>query len=138
MDTLNFPYLSRLMNDLVRHNPSWPPVPTKLPLDIPKFEGKTNEDPGDHVTMFHIWCSSNSLNDDSIHLRLFQCTLIGVAMKWYIELQGGAYRNFNQMVFVFLNQFQLLVRYDADIEILSTLCQDKATHISDHIQEWRR
>jgi hypothetical protein len=28
------------------------PVPTKLPSDIPKFEGKTGEDPGDHVTTF--------------------------------------------------------------------------------------
>jgi hypothetical protein len=36
----NFPYLSRLMNDPVHHDPSWPPVPTKLPSDIPKFEGR--------------------------------------------------------------------------------------------------
>jgi hypothetical protein len=114
------------------------PVPTKLPSDILKFEGKTSEDPGDHVTTFHLWCSSNSLNDDSICLRLFQCTLIGVAVKWYIELPGGTYKNFNQMVLVFLNHFQLSVRYDVHIELFSALHQDKATHISDHIQEWHR
>jgi hypothetical protein len=57
--------LSKLMNDPVRHDPSWPPIPTKLPSDIPKFEGNTGEDPGDHMTTFHLWCSSNSLNDDS-------------------------------------------------------------------------
>jgi hypothetical protein len=119
--TLNFPYFSRLMNDPVHHDPSWPPIPTKLPSDILKFEGKTGEDPGDHVTTFHLWCSSNSLNDDSIHLRLFQCTLMGVAVKWYIELPGGTYKNFNQMVLVFLNHFQLSVRYDVDIELLSAL-----------------
>jgi hypothetical protein len=62
----------------------------------------------------------------------------GVAVKWYIELPGGTYINFNQMVLVFLNHFQLLVRYDVDIELLSAFHQDKATHISDHIQEWHR
>jgi hypothetical protein len=68
---LNLPDLSKLMNDPVIHDPTWPPVPTKLPSDIPKFEGKNGEDPGDHVTTFHLWCSSNSLNHDSIRLRLF-------------------------------------------------------------------
>jgi len=48
------------------------------------------EDPGDHTT-FHFWCSSNSLNDDSIRLRLFQHTLIGVAEKWYTELPRLTY-----------------------------------------------
>jgi hypothetical protein len=37
---LNLPDLSKLMNDPVSHDPTWPPVPTKLPSDIPKFEGK--------------------------------------------------------------------------------------------------
>jgi hypothetical protein len=39
---------------------------------------------------------------------------------------------------VFLNHFQLPIRYDAGLELLSTLHQDTTTHISDHIQEWRR
>jgi hypothetical protein len=111
--------LSRLMNELLRHDPSWSPFPTKLPSDILKFKGKTSEDPGNYVTNFHLWFSSNYLNDDSIHLRHFQCTLIGVVVKWYIELQGGTCQNFNQMVFVFLNPFQLLVHYDVGIEIFS-------------------
>ena len=38
----------------------------------------------------------------------------------------------------FLNHFQLPVRYDVGNELLSTFQQDKATHISDHIQEWCR
>jgi hypothetical protein len=69
------------MKDPVRHDPSWPPVPTKLSSDILKFEGKSGEDPGDHVTTFHLWCSSNSLNEDPICLRLFQRTLMGVSVK---------------------------------------------------------
>jgi hypothetical protein len=135
---LNLPDLSKLMNDPVSHDPTWPPIPTKLPSDILKFEGKNGEDPGDHVTTFHLWCSSNSLNDDSIRLRLFQRTLIGVTAKWYIELPRGAYGTFSQMVLVFLNHFQLSVRYDVGLELLSTLRQDTTTHISDHIQEWHR
>jgi hypothetical protein len=135
---LNFPDLSRLMNDLVHHDPTWPPIPTKLPSDILKFDGMTGEDLGDHITTFHIWFSSNSLNDDSIRLRLFQHTLTGVAEKWYIEILGGTYKNFNQMVLVFLNHFQFLVHYDFVIELFSALLLEKATHISDHIQEWHR
>ena len=38
----------------------------------------------------------------------------------------------------FLNHFQLPVCYDVGIELLLTFRQDKATHISDHIQEWHR
>jgi hypothetical protein len=119
--TLNLLDLSKLMNDPVSHDPTWPLVPTKLPSDIPKFEGKNGEDPGDHVTTFYLWCSSNSLNDDSIRLRLFQRTLIGVATKWYIELPRGAYGTFSQLVMVFHNHFQLPIRYDAGLELLSTL-----------------
>jgi hypothetical protein len=65
---LHFPDLTRLLNDPICHNPRWPPMPTKLPSDIPKFEAKRNEDPGDHVTTFHLWCSSSSLKDDSVQL----------------------------------------------------------------------
>jgi hypothetical protein len=138
MAMLNLSNMSRLMNDSVHHDPSWPPVPTKILSDIPKLEGKTGEDPCDHITTFHLWCSSNSLNDDSIRLRQFQCTLTGVAVKWNIELPRGTYKNFDQMVLFFLNHFQLSVHYDVNIEIISALHQNKATYISDHIQEWHK
>jgi hypothetical protein len=64
--TLHLPDLTRLLNDPICHDPPWPPMLTKLPSDIPKFEAKPNEDPGDHVTTFHLWCSSNSLKDDFV------------------------------------------------------------------------
>jgi hypothetical protein len=136
--TLHFPDLSRLLNDPICHDPRWPPMPTKLPSDIPKFEGKPNEDPGDHVTTFHLWCSSNSLKDDSVQLCLFQRTLIGSAMKWYIELDRSRYSTFGELAMVFLNHFQLPVRYDVDTELLANFEQTKVDHISDHIREWRR
>jgi hypothetical protein len=59
--TLNLPDLAKLMNDPVSQDPTCPPVATKLPSEILKFEGKNGEDPGDHVTTFHLWCSSNSM-----------------------------------------------------------------------------
>jgi hypothetical protein len=112
--TLHLPDLTRLLNDPICHDPRWPPMPMKLPSDIPKFEAKPNEDPGDHVTTFHLWCSSNSLKDDSVQLRLFQRTLIGSAAKWYIELDRSRYSFFGELAMAFLNHFQLPVRYDAD------------------------
>jgi hypothetical protein len=61
-----------------------------------------------------------------------------VTAKWYIEIPRRAYGTFIHMVLVFCNRLQLLVRYDVFIELMSTLCQDTTTHISDHIQEWCR
>ena len=120
LTTLNLPDLSRLTNDPVAHDPAWPAVPTKLPSNIPKFKGKPGEDPSEHITTFHLWCSSNSLQQDSICLRLFQSTLTGPAVKWYIELPRGEFALFDELAMTFFNQFQLPVRYDIGIELLST------------------
>ena len=54
--TLNLPDLQRLMNDPVSHNLAWKIVPNKIPSDISNFEGKAGEDPGEHVTTFHLLC----------------------------------------------------------------------------------
>ena len=70
--TLDLPDLSRLTNDPILHYPFWPVIPAKLPFDIPKFDSKVGEDPNNHVMAFHLWCSSNSLMDDSIHLHIFR------------------------------------------------------------------
>ena len=127
-----------MMNDLVKHDATWPPFATKLPSDILKLEGKVGEEPGAHITTFHLWFSSNSLNDDNVQLRLFQRTLTSVTAKWCIELPSATFGSFWDLANVFLNHFQLSVRYDAGTDLLSTFQQDKATLISDHIQEWRR
>jgi hypothetical protein len=63
---------------------------------------------------------------------------VGVVSQWYIELPRGTYGSFNQLVVAFLNHFQLPIHYDVGLDLLSTLRQDTATHISDHIQEWHR
>ena len=39
---------------------------------------------------------------------------------------------------MFLQYFQLPVKYDEGVEILLSCRQSTATHISDHIHEWRR
>jgi hypothetical protein len=116
----------------------WSSPPHKLPSDIPKFNGNPGEDPSNHVMTFHLWCSSNTLNDDSIRLRLFQRTLTGPAAKWYIELPRASFDNFSSLATTFLTHFQLPIRYETGTEILTNFKQTTATHISDHIHEWRR
>jgi hypothetical protein len=135
---LHLPDLTQLLNDPICHDLRWPPMPTKFPSDIPKFEAKPNEDLGDQVTTFHLWCSSNSLKYDFVQLRLFQCTLIGSAVKWYMELDRSRYSFFGELAMAFLNHFQLPVRYDAGTELLANFKQTSADHISDHIREWQR
>ena len=119
--TLELSDVSKLTNDPILHNPYWPPVPTKIPGDCPKFEGKAGEDPQAHVMMYHLWCSSNSWVDDSIRLRLFQCTLTGASAKWYIELPRGIFQDFNSLAMAFLTHFQLSVRYEAGTHLLTSL-----------------
>ena len=98
-------------------------MPMKLPLDIPKFEGKASEDPQNHIMSFHLWCSSNNIVDDSARLRLFECTLTAIAAKWYIELFHSSYLYLSSLSSMFLQYFQLLVRYDKGVEILLSCCQ---------------
>jgi hypothetical protein len=136
--TLDLPDLLRILNDSICHSPQWPAIPAKLPYDIHKFDGKAGEDLNNHMMTFHLWCSSNSLIDDSIRLRLFQITLTGSAMKWYIELPQGFFTDFNTLAMAFLTHYQLPIHYETRTEILSSFKQNKATHISNHIHEWRR
>lgn len=96
-------------------------MPNKLSSDIPKFEGKSGEDPSNHVMIYHLWCASNSILDDSIHLRLFQRTLIGLAPKWYIELLRPSFYNLSQLATLFLTHFQFPFRYDNGMELLTSL-----------------
>jgi hypothetical protein len=69
--TLDLLELSRILNDPILHSPHWPIILAKLPSYIPKFDGQPGEDPNYHVMTFQLWCSSKSLMDDSIWLRLF-------------------------------------------------------------------
>ena len=136
--TLELPYLSKLMNDPIRHQFAWPPVLVKIPTDIPKFDGKTGEDLANHITTYHMWCVSNSVLDDSIKLLLFPRTLTHNATKWFIELLSTSFFDFQSLAIAFLTHFQLSIWYEMGTEILSSLRQNTATHISDHIHEWRR
>jgi hypothetical protein len=135
--TLDLPDLSRLMNDPIFHSPVWPAIPAKLPSDIPKFDEKSRKDPNNHVMTFHLWCSSNSLMDSSIHLHIFQRTLTGSEVKGYIELPRASFHDFNSLAMSFLTHFQLPIRYETCTELLTSLHQTTSVHISDHIHEWR-
>ena len=76
--------------------------------------------------------------DDSIQLRLFQCTLIGTTTKWYIELPRHSFVDFSALATVFLTHFSLPIHYETGIDLLTSLCQNTSTHILDHIHKWRR
>ncbi len=86
---------------------------------------------------FHLWCSSNTLNDDSIRLRFFQRTLTGPVAKWYIKLPRASFDNFSTLATTFLTHFQLPIRYETRTELLTNFKQTTSTHISDHIHELR-
>ena len=80
--------------------------------------------------------SSNNIVADSIRLRLFQCTLTSAIAKLYFELPQAKYPYFNSLAFMFLQYFQLPVRYDEGVEILFSCRENTTTHITKHIHEW--
>ena len=89
--TLDLPDLSRLTNDPILNFPFWLIIPAKFPYDIPKFDDKPGEDPNNHIMTFPLWCSPNSLMDDSIQLFIFHRTLTVSTAKWHIELQHNTF-----------------------------------------------
>ena len=107
MTALDFPNLSKLINDPFLNDPFGPAILVKLPSDIVKFDGKQGGDPKNHVMNFHLWCSLKSLMDDSIHLWFFQRNLTGTTAKWYIELPQHLIVYFISLETTFLTHFQL-------------------------------
>ena len=61
-----------------------------------------------------------------------------MAAKLHIELPQHSFVDFSALETVFLTHYQLPIRYEIGTEILTSLCQNTSTHISDHIHEWRR
>jgi len=83
--TLELLNVSKLTNDPILHNPYWPPVPTKIPSDCPKFDGKAGEDPQAHVMTYHLWCKS-MIQSSSMYFNGFSLALLpnGI-LSWLME-----------------------------------------------------
>ena len=131
---VGLPDFSQLINDPIHHDPGWPTMPTKLPSDIPKFEGTAGEDPTNHVHSFHMWCSSNSITDDSVHLRLFRHTLTREDSKWCVDHASSSHTTFATLDKDFLSYFQLPLRYDTGTKLLTSFHKNSSTRLSDHVQ----
>jgi hypothetical protein len=138
LESLNILDLTKLTNDPILHDPTWPNIPTKLPSDIPKFEGKQGDDPANHVMTFHLWCSSNNIMEYSICLRFFQQTLMGSLAKWYVDEKSGSHVTFESLAKALLSFFQLPVCHDTSQELISEFKHTTSIHINDHIHEWCR
>jgi hypothetical protein len=110
-------------------------MPTKLPSDIPKFEGKAGDGLANHIMTFNLWYSSNNIMDDSSGIRLFQRMLTSPSAKWYVEEKIVSHVAFESLAKAILTFFQLPIRHENGLELLSDFKQTSATHIADHIHE---
>jgi hypothetical protein len=137
LDSLNIPDLTKLINDPILHDPTWPAMPTKLPSDIPKFEGKMGDDLDNHIMTFHLWFFSNNIMDESIRFILFHHTLTNPASKWYVEEKYGSHVTFESLAKEFSIFFHISIHHDNGLELLSEFKKASTTHIADHIHEWR-
>ena len=66
MASLNLPNMEWLTNKPIYHDRLWYLMPTKIPLDTRKFEGKVGEYPHNDIMSFNLCCSSNIIVDDFI------------------------------------------------------------------------
>jgi hypothetical protein len=105
--SLNILDLTKLTNDPILHNPTWPAMQPNFHQTYQSLKGKAGDDPANHVMTFHLWCSSNSIMEDSVRLRLFQRTLTGPSAKWYVEEKSGSHSTFESLAKAFLTFFQL-------------------------------
>jgi len=103
--TDDIPNLYKLTNDPIYYNLQWLLISRKIPTNLPKLDGKQWEDPGSHITTYHLWCVSNSMVDDSVWLRIFPRTINGNAAKWYIELPCVLINTFDALGMKFLKNF---------------------------------
>jgi hypothetical protein len=102
-------------------------MPTKIPLDIPKFDGKLGEDPSMDIMTYHLWCSSNSLMGESVRLCHFQISLTISATKWYIQLEGDSFKFFNDLEMMSLTHYQFPIHYNIGIDLLTSLYYKDST-----------
>jgi hypothetical protein len=91
---------------------------TKLPSNIPKFDGKPGEDSTNHIMTFHIWCSSNTSWKIPFSYDYFKEPSRSV-LKWYVDEKSGSHVTFESLAKSFLSFFQLPVHHDIGLEILS-------------------
>lgn len=85
---------------------------TNLPSNIPNFQGQVEKDPSNHIMSLHIWHSSNNIIEDSVHLCLFQQTLMGPVARWYVNEPNVTYGTFEGIMKAFLLFLQLPLRHD--------------------------
>jgi hypothetical protein len=136
--SLNISDLTKLTNDPILHNPTWPAMPTKLPSDILKFEGKAGDDPANHIMTF-----SPMVFFEQHHGRVHPIEVISMythypSAKWYVEERSGSHTTFESLAKSFLIFFELPIRHDNGLELISDFKQTASTHIADHIHEWHR
>ena len=94
--------------------------------------------PRNSLRIFHLWYSLNNIVDDTIRLRLFQRTLIGIVTKWYVEQPSATHGTFSALITAFLTYFQLPIHRDSGMKLLTHFRQTPTVHISDHLHKWRR
>jgi len=96
---------NHLINDPLLHNPTWLEMSKELPSNILRFEGNPREGPTNHVHPFHMWCSSNSITNDSIHLWLFQCMVTEATTKWYVDNARATHSTLATLFETFISYF---------------------------------
>ena len=119
--TLELLDLYRLTNNPIQHHPSWLVFLVNIPTYILQFDAKLGEDTTTHITIYHLWCVSNLLLDDSIQLRFFLHTLTDYVSMWFIEFPTTLLNNFNSLEMAYVTHIQLPIWYETCTNIITSL-----------------
>ncbi|KAF7802789.1 uncharacterized protein G2W53_041900 [Senna tora] len=87
-------------------------APLELKSDLihllPKFRGLMNEDPYQHLKVFHVVCSSmkpERVTEDQIKLRAFPFSLDDATKEWLFYLPAGSVTTWEGMMRLFLDRY---------------------------------
>lgn len=80
-----------------------------------------------------MWCSSNSITEDSIRLRVFERTLTEAIAKWYVNQPRATHSAFATLAKYFLAYFQLPLHHDIGTELLTPFRQTSTTRLFNHV-----
>nr|KAJ0192956.1 hypothetical protein LSAT_V11C800394640 [Lactuca sativa] len=115
---------SNFIHDLLQYE-----IPhTAMIPNMPKYDGTTG--PNDHIENYE-WTTTSLKMDCRFTCTYFPCTLTENAGKWFKSLRPGNISSFEQLKYLFLNNFMQLRKGKGDANSVM-MCKKKGELIRDY------
>ncbi|RDX86859.1 hypothetical protein CR513_31754, partial [Mucuna pruriens] len=110
-----------------------------LPADFkaPKFEKyKGSSCPRVHLAMYYRKMAAY-IHQDKILVHCFQDSLIGAALRWYVNLEKGRVKTWRDLAEAFIHQYKYNEAMPPDCSWLQNMTKANSEGFKDYAQRWR-